>query len=147
MKLLATQSANVSVTFLTAEGHHAKVQGDVSWVSSNAAATVMADEADSHKATITAGPSAGTATITATADADLGEGVTNVSAMIPVEIIARGAAVGGEITVDHVDHGLPGQPAHSDNTLPGQPEHPSNALPGKPGHVDNDLPDHAKPKR
>jgi hypothetical protein len=128
MKLRANQSAAVSVTFKNAEGFPTDVQGEVMWSSSNSNVTVVADEHDSTKATITAGPTAATATVTATADADLGTGVDNVSATLPVEVIARDEAIGGEIDVVTKDQGLPPHPAP------------------KPG-VDNELPaSGAKPK-
>ena len=158
MKLIATQSANVSVTFKNANGFPTDTEGEIVWQSSNPAiATVAADEEDDTKAVITAGPVAGSVVVSATADADLGEGVSPVSASLPVEVVARGVAVGGEIDVDSIDQGLPPVPATPGNELPtppptaGQglpdaPNKPSNELPGKPaGKPDNTTPG-AKPK-
>jgi len=74
MKLVATQSAAVSVTFRNANGFPARTQGDVSWGTDNPTiATVEADPEDSMKAVVTAGPTAGTANIVASADAELAE--------------------------------------------------------------------------
>jgi hypothetical protein len=133
MKLIATQSANVSVTFRNANGFPTDVEGEVAWTASNALATVVADEDDSSKATVTAGPSAGLCTITASADADLGAGVTPVTATLSVEVVARGEAVGGEIDVDSKDQGLPKPPPTPGNTLPGggasDATRPDNTLP------------------
>lgn len=128
MKLIATQSANVSVKFRNANGFPVSVDdGIVTWSSDNTSiATVAVDADDNSRATITAQGSPGIAHILATADADLGEGVTEVHATIEVEVIARGQAVGGEIDVDTPDQGLPPIPGHD--------------LPGQPG-VDNSLPD------
>ena len=130
MKLLASHSAAVTVTFKNAEGFPTDVEGDVTWASSNSNVTVVADEEDSTKATITAGPTAATATITASADADLGTGVNNVTASIPVEVIARDEAIGGEIEVVTKDQGLPKPPVTPGHELPGSPNKPDNTVPG-----------------
>ena len=159
MKIASGQSANVSVAFVNAGGHPAKVQGDVSWESSDPAiATVSANPSDSKQATITAGPKAGECEIYATADADMGEGIKEVEAGTNVVVIARGEAVGGEITRHSVEHGLPGGPVDPGFGQPGQPAHPDQGLPGGPpdhasgqpvpgGRPDNTLPggppDHA----
>ena len=107
MKIVANHTADVSVTFKNAEGFPTDVQGEVTWTSSNSNVSVLANTTDSSKATITAGPTAATATITATADADLGTGVDTVTASLPVEVIARDEAIGGEIEVVTKDQGLP----------------------------------------
>lgn len=130
MKLRANQSADVTVTFKNAEGFPTDVQGEVMWSSSNSNVTVVADEDDSSKATITAGPTAATATVTATADADLGTGVDNVSATLPVEVIARDEAIGGEIDVVTKDQGLPTPAPKPGHELPDAPNKPDNTTPG-----------------
>jgi hypothetical protein len=145
MKLPANASTTVSVTFTNANGMPAKVDGQVSWESSDPnIASVTADAADSTKAVVKAGPSAGEADIFATADADLGEGVKEVEAATNVLVIARGQAVGGEIHAVHPEHGLPGgghvsgqpiPPGQVDNTLPGGPPgHVSGGPAPAPGH-------------
>jgi hypothetical protein len=143
MKLPANQSAVVQVGFTNANGLPAKVQGDVSWESSDPAiARVEAKPGNTEQATVTAGPSAGIATIYATADADMGEGVREAEATVDITVVARGEAVGGEITLVRPDQGLPpgrGQPGQPDNSLPGQGR-PDNSLPGQPGHPDQGLP-------
>ena len=157
MKLPAGKSVAVAATFYNANGLAVKVQGDVSWESSDPTiAKVEANASDSKQATITAGPSAGEAEIFATADGDLGDGTREVEAVTQIVVVAKGEAIGGEITVvraehglpgsgsgGHIDNSLPGQPGHPDNSLPGHGEHPSNGLPNQPGGAhrpDNSLP-------
>jgi hypothetical protein len=148
MKLPANQSAAVQVRFTNANGFPAKTQGDVSWESSDdKVAKVQAKPDDTTTATVTAGPSAGSATITATADADLGDGVREVESVLEVEVVARGEAVGGEIYPVGPDQGLPGQTPRPDQGLPGggagggSGGRPDNSLPGgQGGRPDNSLP-------
>jgi len=172
MKIAANQSRAVSVAFTNANGRPADVQGAIEWSSSDeAVATVTTSATDPNQALIIAGPSAGTAVISALADADLGEGVTEVEATLDVEVIARGEATGGEITPAYAGQGLPGQPVSPDQSLPGgqggrpdqglpsgRPDRPDqelpdaqpdvdNELPGSPERPDQDLPDHPTPKR
>jgi hypothetical protein len=140
MKLPANASTTVSVTFTNANGMPAKVDGQVSWESSDPnIASVTADAADSTKAVVKAGPSAGEAEIFATADADLGAGVSEIEAATTVTVIARGQAVGGEIHAVHPQHGLPGQ-GRPDQGLPPTPGHPDQGLPPVAGHPDQGLP-------
>ena len=98
----------VSVKWKDALGKTAPVQGDVTFTSDNPDAVVVGTDADG-KPTIGPGPNVGTpdadpvtgviatVMITATADADLGEGVTPVNAVGSVILLA-GDAVTGEIT-------------------------------------------------
>jgi hypothetical protein len=149
MKLIATQSAHVNVVFRNANGFPVQVDGPIVWASANESyATVVPDMDHDNGATITAGTSPGLTAVTATADADLGDGVTNVVATIEVEVIARGQAVGGEIEVDTPDQGLPPN-VHSDNELPGgSGGAPDQSLPGS-GHASQQpipgSPDHGRP--
>jgi hypothetical protein len=157
MKIPATKSVAVTATFYNENGYAVKPQGEISWESSDPnIAKVEANPTDTKQAVITAGPSAGEAEIFATADGDLGDGVREVEAVTQIVVVARGEAIGGEITVvrpehglpgsgsgNHIDNALPGQPGHIDNSLPGHGEHPSNGLPSRPGGVhrpDNSLP-------
>jgi hypothetical protein len=134
MRLPANASATVEATFINANGLAVEVQGEVTWASSNEAIVrVEVDDEDDTMASLTAGPSAGSATVTAKADADLGEGVREVTATLDVVVIARGEAVGGEITPVGIDQGLPGAGGEGpDNSLPGgSGGRPDNALPGR----------------
>jgi hypothetical protein len=140
MRLPANTSATVEVTFINANGLAVETQGEVTWSSSDeSVATVEADPDDPTMATITAGPSAGNTNVSAVADADLGEGVRNVEAVLEVVVIARGEAVGGEITP--VGISIPGGGEQPDNTLPGgSGGTPDQGLPTRPGRpVDPDF--------
>jgi hypothetical protein len=133
MKLLANHAVDVAVQFVNSSGNPAEVDGAVDWMSSNpAVATVEAHATDDKLATITAGPSAGEAVITAVADADLGEGTAEVEAVVSITVIARGVAIGGEITPVTVSG--PGGPS-AGNELPG----------GGGGTIDNSLPNGQRP--
>jgi len=99
MKIFAGHSVDVAVAFINANNNPAEVQGEITWSSSDPTVVgVSAKEGHPEQATITAGPSAGSAVIRASADADLGEGVDLVSAELEVVVVARGEAIGGEIT-------------------------------------------------
>ena len=165
MKLPANSSVDVTVTFVNASGLPVDVQGTVSWEASDPNIVTVTAKDDTHLATIKAGPSAGEAEVFATGDADLGDGVREVEAVLQVTVIAKGEAIGGEISPVKPGHGLPGQPGHPDNSLPEAPVRPDHTLPpgqrptdpgygqghpapphasgqptpGQPG-VDNDLP-------
>jgi hypothetical protein len=148
MKIGAGQTRDVTVQFTNDNGHPAHVQGTVSWSSSDSAvAKVVANTTNPSQATITAGPKAGKAQISAHADADLGEGVTEVTATLDVEVIARGEATGGEIVPVGAGQGLPGQGGTGpDNTLPGgSGGRPDQGLPGSGARPDQDLPGHERP--
>jgi hypothetical protein len=135
MKIPANKSVAVGVQFTNANGNPAEVQGDVTWESSDTAvATVVVKPDDTKQATIVAGPKAGEATITASADADLGDGVAEVEAVIDVEVVAKGEAVGGEIAPIGTWGGGPGGPS-AGNELPG----------GSGGRPDQGLPGHERP--
>lgn len=95
------KKVTVKVAYVDAQGHPAKVDGPVTWSSSdNAIATVTVDAADSSKATVApssaAGSVLGQAQITAEADADLGAGTRTLITTFDVEVVA-GAAVKGTI--------------------------------------------------
>jgi hypothetical protein len=88
----------VQVTYLDAKGHPAKVDGDVEWTTSNEMiANVGVLNTDSTQAMVAPGKDLGQAQITAKADANVGEGVTEVVCTFDVEVVA-GEAVIGTIT-------------------------------------------------
>lgn len=97
--ILATDhQVKVKVSYIDAKGHPAAVDGVVAWQSSNPAiVTVTADVEDSTVATIVPGADLGQAQVTATADADLGAGVTNLVTPMDIEIVG-GQAVAGTIS-------------------------------------------------
>lgn len=108
-KLPDDKTVQVRVSFVDAKGHAAQVDGGVEWASSDEnVATVEADENDSTMAVITPGDQLGQVQITATADADLGEGSTEIIAPMDVEIVS-GTAVAGTISPVGAA-GEPGQP-------------------------------------
>lgn len=102
---------HVQVSYVDAAGNPATIDGDVSWSSSDETiATVMADAGDSTKAIVRAVGKLGQAQITATADADLGEGVRALITPMDVEIVAGEAVagtiapVGGAEPIPQVEH-------------------------------------------
>jgi hypothetical protein len=90
----------VRIDYVDADNNPATVDGDVTWSSSDSnIATVTVDPSDSQLATVAAatGGTIGQVQITATADADLGEGTREIITTMDVEIVA-GEAVAGTIT-------------------------------------------------
>ena len=96
--LASDHQVKVKVSYVDAKGHPAAVDGVVAWQSSNPAiVSVTADLLDSTLATIVPGADLGQAQVTATADADLGAGVTNLVTPMDIEIVG-GQAVAGTIS-------------------------------------------------
>lgn len=86
----------VAVGYVDAQGDEAEVDGDVAWASSeDAIATATVDPDDSAICTISS-VSLGTAQISATADADLGDGTRSLVCTLDVTVVA-GEAVAGTI--------------------------------------------------
>ena len=80
-----------------ANGNPAAVDGDVTWASSDAAlCSVAVDTADSTKCVVGAPSITGDAQVTATADADLGDGMRELVLLLDVHVVA-GEAVAGTI--------------------------------------------------
>jgi hypothetical protein len=89
----------VQVAYVDVAGNPAKVDGDVAWASNNdAVATAVVDPGDSTMCTVSAVGPIGTAQVTATADADLGDGVRELVTLLDLTVIA-GEAVAGTINV------------------------------------------------
>lgn len=87
----------VKVAYQDAKGNIAAVDGEVIWETSNdSIAAVEPDSKDSSMATVRPGLNIGQVQISATADADLGEGVHELITILDVEIVA-GEAVTGTI--------------------------------------------------
>jgi hypothetical protein len=87
----------VKVSYVDARGKPAKVDGAVTWSSSDdAIVSVVVDPADSTKATVTPTDNLGQAQVTATADADLGTGSRELITLLDVEVVG-GEAVKGTI--------------------------------------------------
>lgn len=98
-KLPSGDFITVQISYVDKNGNPAVVDGAVSWASSNdGISTATVDTTDSTICRIdTPGP-VGTAQISATGDADLGEGVRNIVTTFDVEVIA-GEAFAGTINV------------------------------------------------
>jgi len=87
------------VAYEDSHGNPAKVDGDVTWTSSDETiATVIVNTTDSTSCTINAVGALGNAQVTATADADLGSGTRNIITLLDITAVA-GEAVAGTITI------------------------------------------------
>lgn len=96
-KLASGMQVHVGVSYVDASGNPATVDGAVSWDSSDhSIVEVHTDETDSTKCTVMANGPVGQAQVSATADADLGEGTRAITTIMDVEVIA-GEAVAGTI--------------------------------------------------
>jgi hypothetical protein len=92
-----THEVQVQVAYVDAKGNPATIDGDVTWGSSdNNIATVTVD-ADTTRCKVTPAANIGNVQITATADADLGEGTRELITTMDVTVVA-GEAVAGTIT-------------------------------------------------
>lgn len=80
------QRVSATVQFLTAAGNPARVDGVPVWASSNTAVADVAASADGLSAVITTPGGIGTAQVNVTADADLGTGTREVSAVLDVVV-------------------------------------------------------------
>ena len=96
--LPAGKQVTVQVAYVDAAGNPAKVDGDVTWDSSNdTLVDVAVDAADSTLAIVRSGTGLGTAQVNANADADLGEGIRTLVTTMDVTVVA-GEAVAGTIS-------------------------------------------------
>jgi hypothetical protein len=88
---------HVTVGYVDKNGNPAKVDGDTTWSTSHPdIADVTVDSTDSTKALVI-GKGIGQAQITTSADADMGEGVTQILATLDIDVVA-GQAVAATIT-------------------------------------------------
>ena len=86
---------DVKVEYQDAKGNAATVDGDVVWSSSDTnVADVEVHDNDSTLATITPGDALGQVQITATADADLGDGVVEIICTMDVTVVGGQAVIG-----------------------------------------------------
>jgi hypothetical protein len=138
---------NMQVSYTDAHGNAATIDGEVSWESSDESiAMVQPDAADSTKCRVTPVGSVGQVQITATCDADLGDGVQELITTCDIEVVG-GEAVAGSIQpvgepeqIGEVDNAPPGPQPGPDNSLPGPQPGPDHTLPG-------DLPPEAMPAK
>jgi hypothetical protein len=87
LKLTNTQQASLSISAVDRKGRPAQVDSIVFTSSDPNVATVEQDTADPSKALLKA-VDAGTAQINVTADADLGDGVSELSGVLDVTVVA-----------------------------------------------------------
>jgi hypothetical protein len=88
----------IQVAYVDSKGNAAEVDGDVTWDTSDPeVATVETDTGDSTAAVVVPSGKTGQVQVTATADADLGEGTREIITTMDVEIVA-GEAVAGTIS-------------------------------------------------
>ena len=90
-------AVQLKVSYYDAKGNPAQVDGDVDWASSDETiARITVDGTDSTRCMVYPVDNLGQAQISATADADLGEGVTEIITTGNIEVVA-GQAVSGTI--------------------------------------------------
>ena len=96
--LASGMQVHVEVKYVDVNGNPAEVDGEVTWESSDESVIEVAvDEADSSRATVQAVGGIGQAQVTATADADLGEGTRELVTPMDVTVVA-GEAMSGTIS-------------------------------------------------
>lgn len=95
MQLPDDKTATGVAKFVDAKGNVAQVQGVPVWATDRPDLLTVTDNGDGSASVSPVGP-LGTAQVTCTGDADLGDGVQEVILMADVEVIA-GTAVGGSI--------------------------------------------------
>lgn len=130
------QQVPLALKVLDAEGNPATVEGAPSWQSSDTSlVTVTPDAADPARAVASTvpGPGVGTATVSATVDADLGEGVMPIGASLDIDVVAADAAV------VNLEPGTPEPRAEAPVEPPVEPapepapgEPPAEPAPGEP---------------
>lgn len=86
------QQVDLSVVFSDAAGNPAGVEGAPVWSSSDDAVLTVTAGSDGLTANAAAVGPLGTAQVQLTADADLGEGVVQITGTLDVEVIASQAA-------------------------------------------------------
>ncbi len=93
MIITDTQKVNLTVSFQDAAGNPARVDGTPTWASSDESIVTLDVAADGMSAfAVSAGP-LGMSQVAATADADLGGGVTPITGVIDIEVQASDAVV------------------------------------------------------
>lgn len=105
-------SVLMQVAYVDAKGNPATIDGEVSWSSSDASViTVTVDGEDSTICRAIPVGSVGQAQVTASCDADLGDGVRELLTLCDIEVVGGEAVAGtiqpvGEPTPlgDHVEH-------------------------------------------
>jgi hypothetical protein len=97
MTLLDDEQVVVTINPVSKAGNPAKVDGVPAWATSDPTVATLTVADDGLSATVvTVGP-AGASRITVTADADLGDGVTNIGGTLDVTVVG-GAAFALNVT-------------------------------------------------
>lgn len=99
MKLILSdmQKCKLSISIKNAAGNDAPVDGAPQWASSNSEVLTVTPSEDGMSADVVAVGPLGSATVSVKADADLGEGVSQIAGSMDVEVVAS-AATTVEIT-------------------------------------------------
>lgn len=92
------KTASAAIAYVDAKGNPATVEGAPVWSSSDEAILTVAAAADGFSAVVTPVGPLGSAQIKVVADADMGEGVTEIITIGDVEVVA-GSAVAGNLTL------------------------------------------------
>jgi len=95
--MTVTQMVQCAVAYVDAGGNPAQVQGAPVWTSSDDTVVKVDVKSDGMKAIVYAAGKTGTAQVKVVADADLGDGVTELIGLLEMEIVA-GQAVAANIT-------------------------------------------------
>jgi len=140
-------TVNMQVAYTDAKGNPATIDGDVSWESSDPSiVTVQADDTDSTICRAIPVGTLGQVQITATCDADLGDGTRELTTLCDIQVVG-GEAVAGSIQPVGEPDPIVGQQPGIDNTLPGAQPGIDNSLPGGQPRPDNALPPGAQRRR
>lgn len=99
--LKSNQKVKATANFTDSKGNPARVDGDVQWITSNSELLALAP--DGNACVISAVGPIGTVTVSAIADADLGEGVKPIRLDAEVNVIAGEASAGSLVFGDPED--------------------------------------------
>lgn len=135
--LKATQNVELSVTIADKKGNASSVQNGV-WANSGEGVVAVTDNGN-NSATVSAIGTPGMATITYTADADLGEGVKSVVGTVDIEVVA------GDAAVFNIVPGVPSEQSDVTPTAPRPPDSPPAAPDAAPTPPDAPPADPATP--
>ncbi len=86
-----THQFPVTIAVVDARGNPAEVQGVPSWASTDESVVIVQPAVDGKSAIVAAVGPLGHAQVAVTADADLGEGVENISGLLDVDVVASAA--------------------------------------------------------
>jgi hypothetical protein len=117
-------TVSMQVSYVDARGNAASVDGAVSWQSSDESIVkLQVDKADDTICRAVPAGGIGQAQITASCDADLGEGVRELITTCDIEVVGGEAVAGsiqplGEPDPIEIGQGLPGAQPHPDRELP-----------------------------